>query len=508
MRFKNILFLAMSIVGIQSYAVDSELDYEASIVANTSSGDFAPYMIGSWQGGRFTQKNGIAADLSLSKNLDKSKRFSWSVGAEVLALEASSAQYDRFTRDTYSWSTHSLGPNAFRIQQLWGEVKFRGLYLLAGMKEHEPLIVDEKLSSGELVRSNNARPIPGVSIGFVDFQNIPFTNGWVQINAEIMYGKYTDGGFNDSQFNYYNYLLQHNRLYTYKYCHFRTNPNKPLSVTIGMQAAGQFGGYTDYYSNGKVIKYNAHKFHINDVWDMLFPTLGNGEGYYKGNSLGSWDLKARYRLKNGNEITAYFEGPWEDGSGIGRQNGYDGLWGISFKTASHGIVNGVAVEYLDFTNQSGAMHWAPTDHPGTTLQAHATGGDNYYNNDVYGAYANYGMSIGSPFLVSPLYNTDGYPGYAHNRARGFHVAVSGYITEDIDYRVIAEGQWAWGVARYPLAKRYSDGSAMVEANWRANKLLQGLSFKVQAAFDAGSLRGHNVGALLSVKYTGHLPLTK
>jgi hypothetical protein len=31
---------------------------------------------------------------------------------------------------------------------------------------------------------------------------------------------------------------------------------------------------------------------------------------------------------------------------------------------------------------------------------------------------------------------------------------------------------------------------------------------MQAAFDAGSLRGHNFGALLSVKYSGRIPLTK
>jgi hypothetical protein len=502
------MFVALSIVSIQSYAVDSDLDYEASIVANTSSGDFAPYMIGSWQGGKFTQKNGIAADITLTKQLDKTQRFSWSAGAEVLALEASSADYQRYNSETETWSTHSLGPNNFRIQQLWGEVKYRGLYLLAGMKEREPLIVDEKLSSGELVRSNNARPIPGISIGFVDFQNIPLTNKWLQINVEVMYGKFTNNGFNNSQFNYYNYLLQHDILYTYKFCHFRTNPDKPLSVTIGMQAAGQFGGYTNYYSNGKIFKSTNHGFKIKDVWDMLFPTLGNGEGYYKGNTLGSWDFKARYRFNNNNELTAYFEGPWEDGSGIGRKNGFDGLWGVEFKTAKHGAVSGFAFEYLDFTNQSGPIHWAPDDYPGTTLQAHATGGDNYYNNDVYGAYANYGMSIGSPFLVSPLYNQDGYPGYAHNRSRGIHFAVMGYITEDIDYRVMAEGQWAWGVARFPLAKKYSNGSAMVEANWRANRLLKGLSFKMQAAFDAGSLRGHNFGALLSVKYSGRLPLTK
>jgi hypothetical protein len=507
MKIKNIIFLTLSIVGLQSYAFDSELDYEASIVANTSSGDFAPYMIGSWQGGKFTQKNSITADISLSKPLDTQQKFSWSAGVEVLAHDAASAYYDSYN-ETDGWFTQSIKPNALRLQQLWGEAKYRCLHFLVGMKEHKALIVDDKLSSGEFVISNNARPIPGVSLGFIDFQDIPYTNGWVQVDLELKYGKFADSGFNKLQYNHYSYLIPQNILYTYKYCHFRTNPNKPLSVTVGMQAAGQFGGYTDYYSYGKLRRSSLHKFHISDIWDMLFPTLGNGEGYYKGNTLGSWDLKARYKLKNGNEAIFYFEGPWEDGSGIGRQNGFDGIYGLEFKWARRGLVNAVVAEYLDFTNQSGPIHWAPNDYENTTITDHATGGDNYYNNDVYGSYAHYGMSIGTPFLLSPLYNTDGYTGYKHNRSRGFHLGVSGNITNEVEYRIMCEGQWAWGTGRIANAKRYSDGSVLVEANWHADRVLQGLSFKVQAAKDAGSLRGNNIGALFSVKYTGQLPITK
>ena len=36
--------------------------------------------------------------------------------------------------------------------------------------------------------------IPGVEAGFLGFQNIPFTNGWVQIGGAISYGRFTDDG--------------------------------------------------------------------------------------------------------------------------------------------------------------------------------------------------------------------------------------------------------------------------------------------------------------------------
>ena len=96
------------------------------------------------------------------------------------------------------------------------------------------------------------------------------------------------------------------------------------------------------------------------------------------------------------------ESPWEDGSGIGKLNGFDGLYGIEYSSGNKSIINGAVVEYLDFTNQSGPIHWAPNDFPGTTIKVQATGADDYYNNYAYNGYQYYGMSIGSPFIKSPL----------------------------------------------------------------------------------------------------------
>ena len=63
------------------------------------------------------------------------------------------------------------------------------------------------------------------------------------------------------------------------------------------------------------------------------------------------------------------------------------------------------MEWLDFTNESGPIPWEPGDHPGTTLDKWTSGGDNYYNNDMYGSYANYGMAIATPFLRRPSYRS-------------------------------------------------------------------------------------------------------
>lgn len=507
MRYRTILCAIAVAASLHGAAADGVgVDYEASIFANASSSDHAPYMIGSWNSGRINGANGIWQDGFITKGMTLDRRFNWGAGFEYIAGYGSAAAYDRYTGD--AWITKDVRQASVRIIQLFAEVKYRGVYLLAGMKERGSQIVDNALSSGDLTRSNNARPIPGVAAGFVDFQNIPFTNGWLQIEGEIMYGRFFDRKYRENTFNYYSGVLSDDNWYTYKRCYFRTKPTMPLVVTFGMQTAGEFAGKAVQYRRGKITKEEYRGFHFKDIFEMFFPREGSGEGYYKGNSLGSWDFKAQYAFHNGSSLAAYFEWPWEDGSGIGKQNGWDGLWGLQYDFAKKGAVSKIVVEYFDFTNQSGPIHHAPSDSPGTTVSSGVTGGDNYYNNDFYGPYANYGMSIGSPFVVSPLYNLNGAPGYQHNRARGFHAAAEGYILPSLSYVAKVSWQHAGGTGRQPAVKRLHDTSALVGACWKASGKLDGLAVKAQLAFDTGDLRGDNFGALVGVSYSGNLTLGK
>ena len=82
-----------------------------------------------------------------------------------MAGYGSAAEYDRYDAAHMTMGRQGVRQAPIRLQQLYGEVKYRGVYLLAGMKERRSLIVDGDLSSGDLTRSNNARPIPGVAAG-------------------------------------------------------------------------------------------------------------------------------------------------------------------------------------------------------------------------------------------------------------------------------------------------------------------------------------------------------
>lgn len=498
MSIKRILTAIAASISLSVGAAD--FDYRADVIANASTGDLAPYLLSANNGGKFTNAKGIWQNGLLQKSM-LDKHFDWGFGFEYLIGFGSDMDYDRWNPENKSWTTKSVNSSPIQIQQLWAEARYRGLYLCAGMHSQPSLIVDANLSSGDITRSNNARPIPGLEIGFNDFQNIPFTNGWLQIEGRIMYGKMTDSSFKNKMFNHYNGLIGTDLWYTYKRCYFRTNPTQPLSVIVGMQTGGLFAGKTEFYRLGNLYRTENRGFHMRDLWDMFFPSEGD-EDYYKGSSLGSWDFKASYNLRNGSKITAYFEWPWEDGSGIGRRNGWDGLWGVQYDCAKAGWVSKVLFEYIDFTNQCGWLHFSHNDYPGTSIGGHADGADNYYNNSYYGPYANYGLAIGSPFIIAPAYNSDGRYEYLHNRTRGFHAAIAGNPNNEWSYSAKLSWQQAGGNGAMAAKKRYSSTSALLAVNWNP-ECFEGVSFSAKAAFDAGKLRGNNVGVMLGITYSGN-----
>lgn len=482
-------------------AAPVKIEYEASLNVNASTGNFAPYMLASWNYGRFNGANGIWHDGMLKKEMTLDKRFNWGAGVEYLLGYGSAAEYSRYDAANDKWGFSSVRQAPVRLHQLYAEVKFRGVYLLAGMKERRSGIVDNRLSSGDLTRSNNACPIPGVAVGFVDFQNIPFTDGWVQIDGEIMYGRFMDKDYRTKTFSHYNGHISLDNWYTYKRCYFRTKPSMPFSVTVGMQTAGVFAGYTKWYSKGKVVREAYRGFHFRDIFDMFFPIEGNGDSYYKGNSLGSWDFKARYDFSNGSRLSAYFEWPWEDGSGIGKATGWDGLWGLQYDFGKKGIVSKAVIEYFDFTNQSGPIHVDPSDLHGKYFPIHTDGSDDNYNNSYYNSYANYGMSLGTPFIKSPIYNLDGYQGFTDNRVRGFHIGICGTVSPRLGYRILGGYRRSWGTHAVPRTETAGDTSMMFEGTYRTPVSQGNLNIRAQIAFDRGKLYGNTAGALVTISYS-------
>ncbi len=514
--FKRILWslLAVMVVGgAMPCAADSiAVDYSVGITMNAGNKEFAPYHIASNRRGTVTQQHSALMSAALWHEMDTTKRLSWGAGIEAWGGYASSASYLRYDATSDVMIENRQHPARLWMQQLWVEGKYRGVFLTLGQKDINPGFVNRSLSSGDLMMSGNARAPFGARIGFVNYQNIPFTRGWLQIKGELGYYRYGDSKWLENHYNYYNGFITTNYWFNYKNLYLRTNPLKPLVFTIGMQAASQFGGTATYHDNGVVWQEVKMKADVEAFWHAFIPGSG-GENmgdriYVEGNHVGSWDLAIEYKLYSGSKLRGYYQSPLEDGSGIGKLNGFDGLWGLEYHSGRHGVVTGAVAEFLTMMNQSGPLHFAYKDfadenHPrGSDIGAPATGSDDYYNNYCYDGYHNRGMSIGSPMVKSPLYNTDGYLRFTDNRQRGFHLGLMGDLGSQVSYRALLSWRKSFGTPFIPHSTPLTITSMMLEATYTPH-WLQGLQVKAQLAHDHGTLYGNNTGALISVFYNGN-----
>lgn len=504
---KKILAIAAASCIFLSAKADYGIDYEASFIGTASTGTFSPFYINSLRHGKIISPNNTLVEGKAWRPMELDKRFSYSFGVDFLTGWSSGTDYSFYTAET-GWGVHNLTPPRIWLHQLYGEVKYRSLFLSAGLKERSSALLNERLSSGDLTESGNARPIPQVRIGFIDFQNIPFTNGWVQIQGEVAYGKMTDSDWWLDHYNYFNYHVTKGQWFNYKRCYFRTKPSQPFSITIGLQAGDTFGGTRYAYREGQLThEPQTTKITFKSLLNALIPMEGSGEAFYEGNHLGSWDFMARYALRDGSIIKAYFQWPWEDGTGIGRMNGWDGLWGLEWKNSPQSTfpIKGAVVEYIDMTNQSGPQHYAPGDFPGENIGSQATGCDDYYNNFFYNSYANYGMSIGTPMMMSPVFNTDGYLAYVATRMRGFHAALEGVLSPSLSWRVRGGYRIGYGNGHVILPSPIKSTSVAANLSWDIPQV-KGLNLNAEIAYDHGTMPGSSFGTLITLNYRGLLNL--
>ena len=502
-------YAALALLAAFATQAQVQLDYEASFTANAGGGDFAPHYMAANRGGTLTQSKSALVQAALWHTMDTTRRLSYGFGAEVWGGYTSGTDYLRYSA-TDGMVANRQHPARFWLQQAYAEGKYRGVFLLLGQKQQQSPFLLNDLTSGDLVMSGNARPGAGFAVGFVNFQNIPFTKGWVQITGQIGYYKFADGHWLENHYHYLNSFVTTRYWYNYKNIYFRTNPTKPFVFTIGGQAACQFGGTVVRYDKGVEQSRLEMATNAKAFWRALIAGSGGGnrgDDFVEGNHVGSWDIIGAYRFRNGNRLRAYYQSPWEDGSGIGKLNGFDGLWGLEFTTGKPSVVSGVVVEYLDLTNQSGPIHWAPRDHEGTPLTDQATGADDYYNNYTYNGYQNRGQSIGSPMVKAPIYNQDGYLRYTDNLLRAVHVGIKGDLGSEWHYRAMVSYRKAWGTPFFPRAEGVHETSMLVEARYQPARV-PGLEAKAQFALDRGNMMGDNTGALLSIIYHGNFTLGK
>ena len=393
------------------------------------------------------------------------------------------------------------------VQQVFAEIGYKSIMLTIGSKESYTSLWDKNLSSGDMVASSNARPIPEINILIPNFTIIPATRGWLQFKGNFAVGRSFDTDYL-KRFVNENQVFVRNTQWHNKSLHVRILDKRndfPLTATVGIRHYAQWAGT----SSDERIGTQPHSF-----LDLIRIITGHSGGSdaslsdqinVLGNHYGTYDIKIGY-IGQKFSIHTYKQHYFEDTSGMELFNTADGLFGLQATLNNCPWLNRIVVEYIATRDQSGPFHFITFDH--SKYPGYGGGNDDYYNNGEYTTGTSYfNRSLGSPLITSPEYNGDGSLGFKNNRIQAWHIGLGGYLSQYMAYRMLVTKSENWGTNSRPFLKKKDQFSAGVRLAYCHPKL-NGWQFACEIAVDKGTLLTDNIGLCLSVSKTGIIKIGK
>ena len=408
----------------------------------------------------------------------------------------------------------------FRLQQMYVEAGYRWFDLSVGSRCRWGELKNPALSSGALTWSGNCRPVPQIRFEVPDFVPLGFLDDWVSLKGHLSYGWFQDGKWRkdasarvSSSHSYVDNILYHSKSL---FLRLGGGTRFPLEVIWGLEMYGQFGGtaHNMFVSSlGQYVEEYSFPSNLPAYAEILLPfnVIGK-QGNENGNSLGSWHLSFGFKKERW-KYRLYYEHFYEDHSSMlgieykpdvsgargfvfygMKYNWFDGLFGFEVNAPDELPVRNFVIEFLNTKGQCGSVcnfsHCVPEG---------VDGRDAMYNHGVYGSFSSWGYSVGSPVLVSPLYNKDGDIRFKSNRTMALHCGMDGTFADRFDWRVMLTCSSHWGTYADPFTERENVFSSLFECLYRfggASSWKTGVSVAVDS--DSGALLGNNWGIMLTV----------
>ena len=459
----------------------NNISYLAETWVTFSGANYTPFwLVSNYQGLGSPKENNGWVRASVNKSINTSYKFSWGGCMDLVG----------------GWNI----PAPFNIHQLYGEIKYRSFTAYAGAKEIWGVYNNPDLSSGNLLFSGNAMPIPQIRVGTYGFAPFWGTKGWFSVNAYLAYGKFTDSNWEKSWVMHDGQRAK-GVLYNSRGLWLRGgNIDKfPLLVDIGIEMATQFGG--TIYKDGTVI-HMPTKF--KDWIKAIIPYGGSAETpvveqtNVQGNMVGAYNIAVQWIPHSDWSIKGYYEHYFEDQSQMTFEYGWkDGQWGVEVGIPENPFISTLVGEFIYMKDQTGPVYhdWTPE------VPEQVSGSDNYYNHHLYGSWQNWGMSIGTPLALSPLYNKNHVLYIYDTRFIAYHFGLEGNPIPGLSWKAKFTFTQNWGTYMYPLPDVLNNFSGFIETDFSPKKL-KGWFGKIALAWDTGKLLGNNFGLMLSIGKTG------
>lgn len=459
--------------------------------AATSSRHTPFWLMNNRMGLSSLEKNNGYMRAGIFREMHHERCFSWGFGADLVI--------------PYHYTSH------FVIQQLYGEIRYRSLELTIGSKERYMGVVNEELGSGDMTFSQNARPVPQVFLSMPKYEWVPWTKQMLAVKGFFSMGMLTDWRWQRDHVGPKGKWTAH-VLYHTKGLFLRWGNREkfPLSIEGGLEMGTLFGGKIHRYdASGKetIIKIPA------GLKDIIRSILGMSGGDTNdpnqwgeranclGDHVGEWSLAATWAPKETDwSIRSYYQHFFEDQSMMFFDFAWkDMLLGVELTLPKNRFVNQFVYEYLNTKDQSGPVFWDHTP----DIPEQVSGKDNYYNHHLYSGWQHWGMGLGNPLLISPIYNSSGEMYFRHNRIKGHHFGLSGNPTDELHYRILMSLTRSWGTYDSPLPNIERNFNAMVEMTYSPRRLA-GWNFRLGLGADGGKMLGKSIGAMLTIRKTGLL----
>jgi hypothetical protein len=481
----NVVFLLLLFSANVCFSQESITEYRFGVACATSTTSKTPFWMTNNSYGIVPLKssNGYMR-ISALHHQALENNFRWEGGIDVIA---SMPRY----RNVY-------------IHQIFVEAAYKALNIRIGSKEDYTSLWDRDLSSGDMVISKNARPIPEINISVPRFTVVPFMKGLLQFKGNFALGRSFENAYladftGGKEYFTKNILWHHKSLYI-RFSNRETN--FPLTAILGVRHYAQWAGVSD----NPIVGIQPHSF--KDFLRVIAGRSGGADASESaqinvlGNHYGSYDIKIGYLTKL-IDFYLYKQHYFDDGSGIELYNFPDGLYGFQMDIKEFTIVNKIVIEYLSTLNQSGPLHFIEYDH--SIYPGYGGGSDDYYNNDIgmeYPTGASYfNRSNGTPLLTSPIYNENGKLSFLNNRVKAFHLGVNGYLSDRFSYRLLATYTDNRGRMPKPFLEKKKASMFFTKLSY-CHPRLNGWLFGCELAADFGTMYGNNQGISLSISKTG------
>lgn len=374
-----------------------------------------------------------------------------------------------------------------QINQMFAAVDYKGWRLEGGMFRDELGFGGLSTSNGNLARSRNARPVPGIRISTSEYKPVPGLRNWDWLSFRF---EYDEGFLNDERY-VDDAHLHHKSLY------LGIQPAENWDIQLGVEHFVMWGGTSRNEKYGHLPDdFKAYlKYILGDSGGENFPETDQKN--IAGNQYGTYQLKVSGKF-TGYTATVNISHPFEDYSGVNWRNWNDNLIGLYLEfNDQQRFITDIIYEFTRTKQQgiTGSLYkWDEEKQEWERLPA-----DNYYNHGVYNSGVTYHkMAMSSP-LFFPVIITDGISrGFRSNRLSAHHIGVKGRFLPYVYWKGLAT-----------CIKHFGTYSSPYDSPEKQFSLLGELNYKNPAfPFNIGISVGADMGKDLDNCYGAQLTISK